>query len=54
VNPDGLPDPRPLYRITDFSTANDEKGAQIRKDFTVKPGETVDLGDIVIAKLESQ
>jgi RNA polymerase sigma factor (sigma-70 family) len=46
--------PGALYRITDFSTANDEKGVQIRKDFTVKPGETVDLGDIVIAKAESQ
>ena len=46
--------PGALYRITDFSTANDEKGEQIRKDFTVKPGETLDLGDIVIAKPESQ
>ncbi len=43
--------PGALYRITDFSTVNDDtKGIQIRKDFTVKPGETLDLGDIVIAK----
>jgi hypothetical protein len=45
--------PGALYRITDFSTVNDDlKGTQVRKDFTVKPGETVDLGDIVIAKPE--
>jgi hypothetical protein len=43
--------PGALYRIIDFSTVNDDKkGIQIRKDFTVKPGETVDLGDIVIEK----
>ena len=46
--------PGALYRLTDFSTANDEKGEQIRKDFSVGPGETLDLGDIVIAKPESQ
>lgn len=46
--------PGALYRITDFSTANDEKGEQTRKDFTVKPGETIDLGDIRIAKPEMQ
>ena len=29
------------YRISDWSTVNDQdKGVQIRKDFTVKPGET--------------
>jgi RNA polymerase sigma factor (sigma-70 family) len=43
--------PGALYRIVDFSTINDQdKGVQIRKDFTVKPGETLDLGDIVIEK----
>jgi RNA polymerase sigma factor (sigma-70 family) len=48
-----LPDliPGAAYRITDFSTVNDEnKGEQIRKDFTVKPGEALDLGDILIEK----
>jgi hypothetical protein len=39
------------YRINDWSTVNDEnKGVQVRKDFTVKPGETLDLGDILIEK----
>jgi RNA polymerase sigma factor (sigma-70 family) len=43
--------PGALYRIVDFSTINDQdKGVQIRKDFTVKPGETLDLDDIVIEK----
>jgi RNA polymerase sigma factor (sigma-70 family) len=43
--------PGALYRILDFSTVNDQdKGAQIRKDFTVKPGATLDLGDILIEK----
>ena len=43
--------PGALYRIIDFSTVNDQdKGVQIRKDFTVKPGESLDLGDILIQK----
>ncbi len=48
-----LPDliPGALYRINDFSTVNDPaKGVQVRKDFTVKSGETLDLGDILIEK----
>jgi len=48
-----LPDliPGALYRISDHSTMNVEnKGVQIRRDFTVKPGETLDLGDILIEK----
>ena len=48
-----LPDliPGAPYRILDFSTNNvRDKGSQIRKDFTVKPGETIDLGDILIEK----
>ena len=48
-----LPDliPGALYRISDWSTVNDpDKGVQLRKDFTVKPGETLDLGDILIEK----
>ena len=39
--------PGALYRIIDASTA---QGAQVRRDFTVKPGEMIDLGDILIAK----
>jgi hypothetical protein len=43
--------PGAMYRILDFSTVGvKDKGAQIRKDFTVKPGETLDLGDILIEK----
>jgi hypothetical protein len=42
--------PGALYRISDFSTVNSEKGAQVRKEFTVKPGETLELGDVLIEK----
>jgi hypothetical protein len=43
--------PGALYRITDFSPVGDDRNDfQVRSDFTVKPGETLDLGDIVIAK----
>jgi hypothetical protein len=43
--------PGAMYRIMDFSTVRDpKKGPQIRKDFTVKPGEALDLGDILIEK----
>ena len=42
--------PGALYRISDFSTRGAEKGVQIRKEFTVKPGETVELGEILIEK----
>ena len=48
-----LPDliPGAPYRISDWSTRNDaSRGVQIRKDFTVRPGETLDLGDILIEK----
>jgi RNA polymerase sigma factor (sigma-70 family) len=39
------------YRISDWSTVNvPEKGNQIRKDFQVQPGETLDLGDILVEK----
>lgn len=41
--------PGASYRISDYSTVNDRgKGVQVRKDFTVQPGETLDLGDILI------
>jgi len=47
--PDLIPGAR--YRIIDFTTRdNEETGIQTRKDFTVKPGETLDLGDILIEK----
>jgi hypothetical protein len=43
--------PGALYRITDFSTVNDQnEGPRIRREFTVQPGETLDLGDILIKK----
>ncbi len=43
--------PGALYRISDWSTRNDlNKGTPIRKDFTLKPGETLDLGEILIEK----
>ena len=43
--------PGAVYRICDRST-NDvpDKGDQVRRDFTVKPGEELDLGDILIEK----
>jgi hypothetical protein len=41
--------PGALYRIIDFSTVRDpKKGPQVRKDFSVKPGETLDVGEILI------
>ncbi len=47
--------PGALYRILDFSTRRDQdKGVQVRKEFTVKPGETLDLGDIRIDKPEGR
>jgi RNA polymerase sigma factor (sigma-70 family) len=41
--------PGAIYRISDWSTANNA-GAPIRKEFTVKSGETLDLGDVLIEK----
>ncbi len=41
--------PGATYRISDYTTVRvQDKGAQVRRDFTVKPGEAADLGDIVI------
>ena len=43
--------PGALYRITDYSPSNDQKKRSLLlRDFTVKAGETLDLGDIVIEK----
>ena len=43
--------PGALYRIFDPSTTDvPDKGVQARKDFTVKSGEELDLGDILIEK----
>jgi hypothetical protein len=36
------------YRLIDRSVP--QKGEQIRKEFTLKPGETLDLGDVLIEK----
>ena len=51
-----LPDliPGAPYRIVDWSLANDTKGLQIRKDFTIKPGENLDLGDILVEKPQTR
>jgi hypothetical protein len=48
-----LPDliPGALYRINDVSIANDpNKGVEVRKDFSITSGQTLDLGDILIEK----
>ena len=42
--------PGAIYRITDRTRSQEPIGPQVRKEFTVKPGETLDLGDIVIEK----
>ena len=43
--------PGAIYRITDYSSrTNGSGGLPVRKEFTVKPGETLDLGDILIEK----
>ena len=41
--------PGATYRIYD-STMGDGDNPRLRKEFTVKPGETLDLGDILIEK----
>jgi hypothetical protein len=43
--------PGATYRFIDYTTVvRGETGPEVRKEFTVKPGETVDLGDIRIEK----
>jgi hypothetical protein len=44
--------PGATYRIYD-NTVGGGDDPQLRKEFTVKPGETVDLGDILIEKPEA-
>ncbi len=40
--------PGATYRIIDRTTTRTPNGPQLRKEFTVKPGEVLDLGDILI------
>ena len=42
--------PGATYRFVDRTTFREPKGPQLRKEFSVKPGETLDLGDILIEK----
>ncbi len=42
--------PGATYRFIDHTTFRDPGGSAIRKEFTVRPGETLDLGEILIAK----
>jgi len=42
--------PGATYRVIDRTTSRGALDPQIRKEFTIKPGETVDLGDILIEK----
>ncbi len=42
--------PGATYRVRDTTPLVDPGGSAIRKEFTVKAGETLDLGDVLIAK----
>jgi RNA polymerase sigma factor (sigma-70 family) len=42
--------PGTTYVFVDRTTVGGPPGIQLRKEFTVKPGETLDLGDILIEK----
>ena len=42
--------PGATYRIADRTTAGTAEGPKLRRDFTVKSGEELDLGDILIEK----
>jgi hypothetical protein len=42
--------PGATYHLTDRTTARSPSGPQIRKEFSVKPGETLELGDILVEK----
>jgi hypothetical protein len=41
--------PGATYRFIDYSSSF-QSAPEIRKEFTVKPGETLDLGDILVKK----
>jgi hypothetical protein len=46
--------PGAMYRFIDYTTVKrGETGPTIRKEFTVKPGETLDLGDVRVEKPRS-
>ena len=45
-----LPALIPGARTGSWTARHPSKGDQVRKEFTVKPGETLDLGDILIEK----
>jgi hypothetical protein len=42
--------PGATYRLFDYSTFRDSDGAKVRREFTVRSGESLDLGDILIEK----
>jgi hypothetical protein len=42
--------PGATYRLSDTSTTPVLPNAEFRRDFTVKPGETLLLGDVLVAK----
>ena len=47
--------PGATYRISDWTTLENDKGAiGLRKEFAVRPGQTVDLGDILVEKPRKQ
>jgi hypothetical protein len=46
--------PGTTYRIADRTTARTPAGPQLRKEFTVKPGETLELGDILITETQAR
>jgi len=43
-------DASPISEQHGISTARDPAGPQVRKEFTARPGETLDLGEIRIEK----
>jgi hypothetical protein len=48
-----IPIPGAMYRFIDRPATRDPIGPQVRKEFTVRPGETLDLGDIRIERPQS-